>query len=483
MDLTAQTQETLAQIAKAATAGITSGTGLVGFDLAPYVSQIPVNTPFRDFLPRTKASQGAKFAEWRVLLNVNSTQPDPSVGFDYAGAVVNVSEQDVTAAYGRIAAGYTVTRDAVALAGGYADAKAIAIMNALNQFKIGEDKKALGGCNFSLGTPAAPSVSAATTGGSIPASTAVSVTYAARTLSNYFWGGSTAAPAAASVTTGAGTATNSVTATWSAVRGAVAYDVFVAGFYYTTVAVNTVTITSVPTANAAVPSLPDLYSVAPTAVPGADSSAKAADFNGLLATLAGDYATGSATGLVRPGTGTPSGAYYASLNGNKLSISGGSITEVDTMFQSLFDTARVSPDVLMVSSQQAKEISGAILSSTAAPTFFTPSLDGRTDAVMGAFVGHYVNAPAGGVPVKIEVHPHVPPGTIIARTDRVPYPNSNISNTLEMRCLDEIQDFEYGVSRVAGQAGGGPRWDGETFASEALINRAPLAMGVLTCVA
>ena len=483
MDLTAVSQESLAALAKAATAGITASTGLTGFDLSPWLSQIPVNTPFRDFLPRTKVNQGAKFAEWRVLLNVNNTQPDPGTAWDYSAPVVNVSEQDVTALYAKLGAGYTVTKDSIALAGGYADAKAIAILNALNQFKIGEDKKAIGGCNFSIGTPATPTLTASSTGGSIAASTAVPVKVAARTASNYFWGGSTAASAQASVTTAAGTATNSVTATVAAQRGAVAYDWFVNGFYYTTTTVNSVTITSVPTANASVPTLPDLYSVAPSSVPTTDSSAKANDFNGQHATLAGDYATGGSTGLVTPGSGVPSGAYFGSLNGNKLSISGGSITEIDNLFQSLFDAARVSPDALMVSSQQAREISSAIIGTTAAPTFFTPGMDGRTDAVMGGFVGHYVNAPAGGVPVKIEVHPHMPPGTLIARTDRVPYPNSIITNTLEIRCVDEIQDFEYGVSRNAGVAGGGPRFDGETYASETLVNKAPLVMGVLQNIA
>lgn len=482
MDLTAVSAETLDAIKKATTGGVTAGTGITGFDLSGLISLVPVNSPFRDSLPRTAPKQGAKFAEWRALLNVNSGQPDPATAWDFAAPVVNVSEMDVTALYAKIGAGYTVTQDSIDLAGGYADAKAIAIMNALNQFKIGEDKKSIGGCNFSLGTPATPTLTTATTGGSIAATTAVNVKVAARSGSNYFWGGSTIASAQGSVTTGAGT-TNSATATVAAVKGAVAYDWFVSGFYYTTTTVNTVTITSIPGANQAVPNLPDLFTTAPAAVPVADTSAKPNDFNGLIATLAGDYASGGATGLVTPGSGTGSGAYYASLNGNGLTVSGQSITEIDNMFQSLFDTVRLSPDALMVSSQQAREISKALLASGTANTYYTPGLDGRTDAVAGGFIGHYVNAPAGGVPVKIEVHPHMPPGTIVARTDSVPFPNSNITNTLEIRCVRDIADYEYGVGRVVGSAGGGPRFDGETYASETFVNKAPVSMGVLTCVA
>jgi hypothetical protein len=481
-DLNGITADTLESIKKATTAGVTSGTGVFGVDLADLISLVPVNAPFRDMLPRTKPKMGAKFAQWRVLLNVNNTQPDPSTAFDFAAPLVNIAEQDVTALYGKVGAGYTVTQDAIDFAGGYADAKAVAIFNALNQFKIGEDKKAIGGCNFSLGTPAAPTVTPAGTGGSIGATAAVSVKVAARTGSNYFYGGSTIASAAGSGTTGAGT-TNSAVATVAAVRGAVAYDWYVAGFYYTTTTVNSVVITSVPTANAPFgPVLPDLYGVAPTAVPVVDTSAKPNDFNGLLATLAGDYASGGATGLVTPGTGLSSGAYFKSLDGAGLTINGANIAELDAMNQSIYDTVRLTPDAYMMSSQQATEISAAILGSNASTTFFSPGNEGRNDATLGAFVGHYINKAAGGTPIRIEVQPHMPPGTIIARTDRVPFPNSNISNVCEIRTLRDIADYEYAAARVAGQSGGGPRFDGETYANECFINRAPVSMGVLSCV-
>lgn len=480
-DIDTITAETLDAIKKAQTAGVTSGTGIFGVDLSGLISLIPVNTPFRDMLARTKPKMGAKHADWRALVNVNNTQPDPATAFDYASPVVNLSELDVTALYGKVGAGYTVTQDAIDLAGGYADAKSVAIFNALNQFKIGEDKKAIGGQNFALTTPGTPTVTQSDTGGSIAASTAVNVKVAARTGSNYFYGGSTIASAQGTVTTSTVAAsTHSATATVTAVRGAVAYDWYVAGFYYTTTTVNKVTITSVPTANAAtVPNLPGLYATAPTAVPTADASAKANDFNGILATLAGDYATGGATGLVTPGSGTSSGAYFKSLDGAGFTISGANVTELDNLNQSIYDSVQLSPDAYMVSSQQATELSAAILSSTASETFFQPNLAGRSEAVLGAFVGWYVNKAAGGTPIKIEVMPNLPPGTLIARTDRVPFPNSNISNVCEIRCLRDIADYEYAANRNPGQAGGGPRFDGETYANEVFINRAPVAMGVL----
>jgi hypothetical protein len=477
-ELDSITAETLDAIKKAQTAGVTSGTGILGVDLSDLISLIPVNTPFRDMLSRTRPKMGAKFAEWRALINVNNSQPDPATGFDFSSPVVNIDEMDVTALYGKIGAGYTVTQDAIDFAGGYADAKAIAIFNALNQFKIGEDKKALGGQSFALTTPATPTVTPAATGGSIGATTAVNVKVAARTLSGYFWGGSTVASAQGSGTTGAGT-TNSAVATVAAVRGAVAYDWYVGGFYYTTTTVNKVTITSIPGANQPGPALPGLYSVAPTSVPAVDGSAKAKDFNGLLASLAGDYATGGATGLVTPGSGTPSGAYFHSLDGNQFTVSGAAVSELDAMNQAIWDSVHLSPDAYMMSAAQATELSNVILSGSASETFFQPNMAGRSEAVLGAFVGWYVNKATGGTPIKVEVHPHLAPGTLIARTDRVPFPNSNITNVCEMRCLRDIADYEYAANRQDGVAGGGPRFDGETYANETFINRAPVAMGVL----
>jgi hypothetical protein len=478
--------QTLDMIKKAtATAGVNSASGLTGIDLAGLISLIPVVTPFYDSLARSTPTMGGKFAEWKALLNVNNTQPDPSTAFDQAAAIVNLQEQDVAAYYGKVGAGYTVTMDSIDFGKGYADAKSVAIFNALNQYKIGMDKKALGGQNFALPTPGTPAVTPSATGGTIAGGTAVPVKVAARTGSNYNYGGSTVASAQGSATTSTTGATNSAVATVAFVPGAVAYDWYVNGFYYTTTTVNKVTITAIPTANQAVPSnLPGLYSVAPTSVPAVDSSAKPNDFNGLLATLAGDYATGGALGLVQRGSGLNSGASFTSLDGNPFTVSGQSVKELDALNLNIWNAVNLSPTAYMVSAQEASSISSAILNSAGGgTTFYAPNNPAeREGAIAGGFIGWYVNKAAGGVPVKIEVQPNLTPGTVIARTDRVPFPNSNITNTLELRNLHDVQDHEYPAARVAG-AGGGPRFDGETYSLSTLANRAPVTMGVIQNIA
>ena len=483
-NMNAVSDEILSRIQKS-TAGVLTSTGIAGLDLSDLISLVPVNSPFRDSLARTTPPQGAQYAQWEALTNVNNTQPNPFTAFDYAGPLVNVNKMQVGAAFAKVSAGYTVTKDAITRAGGYADAKAVAIFNAINQFKIGEDKSALGGQNFALTTPATPTVTQSDTGGSIAASTAVNVKITARTGANFYWGGSTIPSSQGTVTTSTVTAaTHSATATWAAIPGAVAYDVWVAGFYYTTVTVNTVIITSVPVANAtSVPNIPNLYATAPTVLPTADSSAGANQFNGILATLAGDYANPGSLGLVTRGTGVSSGAYFQSLDGAPLTISGTNIVELDELNQQVYDNVQLSPDAYMVSSQESVSITKALLGSTASTTFFDPS-DGtaRVNAVLGASVTHYVNK-ITGTNIRIELMPNQAPGTIIARRDTIPFPNSNITNTCEFRTQEDLTDWEYAAGRVANTAGGGPRFDGEVYSTEAFVNRAPVAMAVLQSVA
>ena len=137
----------------------------------------------------------------------------------------------------------------------------------------------------------------------------------------------------------------------------------------------------------------------------------------------------------------------------------------------------------MVNAAQAQEIANIILGTNSAVTYLQTDSAGRIDVTGGGRVGQIVNAPAGGVTVPIEVHVSLPPGTIVARTDRVPFPQANISSVLEYRNLRDTAQFDYGISRVANTAGGGPRKEFEIRSNGAFLNRAPVAMGVLSNVA
>jgi hypothetical protein len=355
----------------------------------------------------------------------------------------------------------------------------------LNQTLIAEDRLLLGGQSFALSTPAAPTLTKVTTGGTIGA-VQVYVGVAARTGYGYFYGGNSRG-ASASTTFASGT-TNSVAAVIPAVKGAVAYDWFVSAngtdwFYYTTSTVSSVTITSLISANNAVPaSLADLNATVPTFNASADNgSAVDSSIDGLLATLTGDYT--SAGAFVTAGTANANPAVYIDNAGAALTLAGGSITQIEALFAQIYAQVKASPTALMVSAVTAQSIANLVLGSSAAVTFLTTDADNRISTTAGGRVGQVVNTPAGGVTVPIEIHPSLPAGTIIARTDRVPFPQSGISSTLEVRTLRDYSQFDYGITRIDNVAGGGPRKEFEIRSVEAFVNKAPVAMGVLTNVA
>ncbi len=487
------TEETLAQIAKAQSSGILESTGIYSYDLSELVSLIPVVTPWRDIVPRTTSPDGNPFAVWRALMDANSAQPDPSMGFDYAANEVVFDEQDFQARY--VPTGYAglVTQDAFDLAKGYGDPYAIATFQTLNQVLIGDDRKQMGAQSFALAACSAPTLTQSASGGSIGA-VAVHVGVAARTGSGYYYGSGNSQGAAGSTTFASGSA-NSVTATVPAVRGAMCYDWFYSAdgttwYYYTTTTVNTVVITKTITSNQALPNLPDLatgWKGTANSVPtflstGDNGSANANDYDGFVASLTGDY-NGSGR-WVQPGTGTANPAVWTSLDGAALTLSGGSVAEIEEyIFLALWNQVKCSPTALMMNAATAQSIANLILAQPSAVTYLQTDEAGRVNTTGGGRVGQLVNAPAGGVTVPIEVHVSLPPGTIIARTDRVPFPQAGMTSVIEQRCLRDTAQFDYGISRVANTAGGGPRKEFEIRSVSAFINRAPVAMALLQNVA
>jgi len=91
----------------------------------------------------------------------------------------------------------------------------------------------------------------------------------------------------------------------------------------------------------------------------------------------------------------------------------------------------------------------------------------------------YINGSSGGDEIEIVVDPHVPPGQIIAITERIPYPNSGIANTFEARTLRDVAEFDYGASLIPG-ANGGPREEWDVSSLETFVNRAPVACGIIS---
>lgn len=497
MDVLDQISEETFQIFKAATSGINSSTGILGVDLAPLISLVPVETPWGDELARTGPNQGSDVAQWEALLNINNQQPNPSVALDAAGKLAKNQLMKVSAPYLPLAMGYTITRDAIARARGYSDAKARAVFSAIAQWKIGQDKKAWGAQAYALARPVAPTLTDSVTGGSIAASTTLYVAVAARTGSGYFYcdgdgtasgHGNSQANSQTITTSTVAAATHSVSASTTSVPGGTCYDWFQSPsgnpgswLYYTTTTIPSVTMTSIIVANQTPPTatMPGLSTTVPTCLTTADNgSAGVNEFNGLLATCTADY--GSAGGaIVQRGTGTASGSILQDAAGGQFTISGGGIVQLDAINTAVYNATYLSPDVYMVNSQEANSLGKLILNSPGAVTYLTMNDGvGRGEIVAGGRVGSYVNR-ITGKQIPIKVYPNTVPGTLIARKDTLPFPNAEVGNVYEMRCLDDMYDYVYGSDRNSG----GPRDDGEVRSLSTFINKGAVAQAVLQSVA
>jgi len=505
LDVEQITKETLEAVKKAASEGVLVSTGIAGVDLSGQVALVPVNVPARNntsAFPRVTAGEGAATAEWRALLNINSQQTDAAVGSDYAGTLAKFEDQNCFAPYRPLAKACRVTLDAVSFARNWADALAIGKLQTLNQLFIGQDMHIINSQGWSLGKPSKPTLVASTTGGSIKKGEKVSVVVAARSGANYFTGSEVNANVTGSGSTEGSEAetvetetleTCSVTASHPAIKGAVAYDWYVGKesgekYYYTTTTVASVTITKLPVAAAALPKLPLLSAAEPakTAKLLGERTDKDTSYsntkwyNGLIASTLGDYGE---AGPVKPGSGTESGAVFIDHGGNPITGEGSNIPLLDEAFSEIWASVQLSPTAVMVNSLQGTEISDLLLGSSAATTFLPPTdAAARTNLAGGGYIGSYVNKAAGGVQVPIEVHPHMAPGTMFIRTERVPFPGSNIGSVFEVRNQYDTMEFQYAANYNPGVAGGGPRYDSEIRSMETLINRAPVAQTVISNV-
>ncbi|MDE2106426.1 MAG: hypothetical protein KGL39_54930, partial [Patescibacteria group bacterium] len=90
----------------------------------------------------------------------------------------------------------------------------------------------------------------------------------------------------------------------------------------------------------------------------------------------------------------------------------------------------------------------------------------------------YLNKTVNGVPITLELMPHLPPGKVIAVVDEVPFPGANLASTLEVETLYDLFRFDYGANRASG-SGGGPRYDFEVRSRQAFKNKAAPLMGVI----
>lgn len=476
---------------KAWTQSASAISGITAYDLeAPSKKLYPVITPLRNEIPRVSGKGGIQ-ANWRAVTGVNSTGVNPRVSQGNRGAVITTTTADYTASYKGLGLEDTVTFEADYAAENFEDIKALAVEGLLRAMMIAEEKVILGG-NTSrlLGTTPTPTLSTATSGGSLANASygvgCVALTFAGHQIASVTTGivqsfsrtnadgsvdtikGGSAQPSVQANITTTGSNVSTISASVTAVAGAVAYAWFwganagnlTLGAITT---INSVLITANAAGAAVAPGIANFQALAAS-----DNSTDTLDFDGILTfasqTSLGAYVKIMATGTA--GTGTP-----------LTSDNAGGIVEIDAALKSFWDNYRLSPSTMWVNSQEMNNIGLKILAgnSSAAQRFVFNADQGMVGG--GIVVRSYLNkfGMDGAQELKIRLHPNMPAGTILFTTDRLPYPLSNVTNIMQMRMRRDYYQIEWPQTTRKYQYG--------VYEDGVLQNYFPPSQGIITNIA
>lgn len=441
------------RLAKAQTQGITQATGLVWFDLqAPAKNLFPVITPIRNMIPRVSGNGGTA-TNWRQVTDVNVGNMQPFVPEGGRGGVLTTNEADRAMGYKSLGNENYVTFEANNAALNFEDVRSTTAQRQLFAAFIQEEFAFLGANNgVALGTPTAPTVTTATTGGTIAAAT-YNVAVVALTLAGYnasslsggvvgqvsitpadgssayaFGGGSSNKSATTSqATTGA---TSTLSASTPVVNGAVAYA------WYVGTAGNE-KLEAITTANSVLLTALAGTGQALSAIT-ADRSQNSYAYDGLMYQA---FASGSGAYIKNFATGTPG-------TGTKLTSDGaGGVVEINAMFKDRWDNYRLSPTDLFVNSQELNSINKLVVANGGAPLvrfsgdFGSPASGLVAGAVVGTIINPYTQN--GGQLVKLRLHPNVPAGTIVGFSSTLPYPINNVPNVAEYKYRQDWYQLEW----------------------------------------
>lgn len=470
-------------------AGITQALGLVAYDLEAGAKLLfPVITPLRNRIPREGGGIGTA-THWKAVLGINTSNFGAGVEEGKRSRVISISEQDRVAAYAGLGFENNVSFEAQYAGRTFEDARALAVQTGLWSLMIAEELNILGGFSGSngllLGTTPTPVATLSGTGSMTTGTTKVfCVALTMQALLNIGVGVVPAATVLAgptvtynnadgtTTTTGAGTAqvsagsntvtiVNGVTAHVAPVKGASGYAWFCTGGQ---TAAASAALAAITTINSVALTADGLgTSVASTFA--SDGSADTTVFDGVITqALAGTglYAT-QATGTDGVGTGlTADGAT--------------GIVEIDADLKSFWDTRRLSPSRILLSSQEVQNINKKVIGNGGAPLlrYNMDAGGGHVDITAAQAVGNYLNkfSMAGGQLVKLELHPNMPPGTILYMTERLPYPLPRVTNILQMKTRQEYYQIEWPLRTRLYEYG--------VYVDEVLQMYAPFAFGVRT---
>jgi hypothetical protein len=458
---------------------------LAAYDLqAPAKNIYPVYTPIRNKLPRREGF--GKATNWKEIAGIIGSGLR-GMGWVAAGqrsAAMQVITNDRSASFKTLGEEFSTDFESQNAGVGFMDLKADGTLKALQSLMLKEEYGIIGGnATKALGQTPTPAATQSNTAAGAIANGTYDVICVALTAEGYYnfadgdfvvgliqqevitgldgktflLKGGTAIPSAAYSITTTGS-NNAINASVTPVVGAYAY----AWYLGATGAARLTAITTVATV--VLTALPSGGNQLASSLTAADFSTNSnVAFDGYLTTAAGN-----------------STAYFNQFaNGSKFTASGhGSIVEIDNMLQTMWKKYQVSPEVLYFNAEQLQDLtSGVLAGNSGAPLarYVVNDPNGQS-LVAGQFVSSYINPfqAGGALSIPIEIHPNLPPGTVLGWTNQLPiqYQNANVPNVAEVICRMDYYQIDWPLKTRAYESG--------VYTEEVLALYAPLGIGVLT---
>lgn len=433
-------------------------TQLIPYDLeAPAKEMYPKFTPIRNELSRVKGQGGSR--EYKRINGVTNSGlggvPDVSPFFNSEtastafgpinlrrGAKIQYNADDKVIPYVEMGFSDMVTSKAQFAGVGFEDIRQLSQHSLLWAHLLGEEKALLFGRGSATGyagamaQPAAPTLSTAATGGTIPAAT-----YSVRITARSGFGETTAT---ASVTQATSGATSTLTVTLPAAGLPLGANIYIgpAGtevLQGTGMAGQAIVFTSIAAGTAA--------------VPGANTSADPNAYDGLLTnTLA-------------------LGGYIKALNAPLGSTAPG--VDFQSAFLSLWNSVYADPDEVWLTAAIRNALGNQLLGSSSSNYRVDLQAAQNGGTVIGQMVAGILNhsSPTSKM-VDLRVHPYMPPGVAHIRSTTLPFPDNNVGETSQVVAVQDYMSVAWPQIQFT--------HDESTYWFGTLINYAPAWNGIIT---
>lgn len=432
----------LAGADRAVTKDITTATGLVATNLEPLARLLqPINTPFRNNIPRVKNTRGGTSVAWKQINSLDLTTTRHATQEGERGLQISYSVTPRSAGFFTTSAQDNVSFDAQEAGLTFEDVKSASVLRLLKNVMIIEEQMLWGDRLTDL------TVGTVTCVGSNAGGTLADGTYLGycRPITNLGRG-----KKSVQFTTGLlnGGTINSFTATIPWTEGASAYqwyfdDGAAGGVFklHATTSINSLAVIAPLTAGAVLPAdnAIDTY--------GQDAFlAQATAANGVtIKTLA--------TGTAGAGTDVTLEDFYGLLS-------------------DMWDAGQSDPKRCYLNAQQHRRLSALWLAANGGPTQFVSAGAGQSGITGGYFMRNIMN-PITGSQVELITEPYLMAGQIVVVSDSMPpgIGGSDIPAPLQVETSADYQQIDYAIVK--------PKWEFEVRIREAIKLYFPMGMGII----